>query len=140
MKNFLLLVVAFVLGVVLGIGSAGGATQAFAATDVQTITKETLRAKLASHEYTILDVRSDSHWNSSENKIPGAIRLPSEKLNIWAQNFHKNTPIVLYCACNGLGTSGRVARGLMEKGFTHVYALTGGWTEWLMNSYPVAHK
>ncbi len=139
MKNFLLFVVAVVLGVVLGIG---GTTQALAATatDVQTITKEELRAKLNSHEYTILDVRSDSHWSSSENKIPGAIRLPSDKLNIWAQNFHKNTPIVLYCACNGLGTSGRVARGLMAKGFTHVYALSGGWTEWLMNSYPVVHK
>ncbi|MCI5133986.1 MAG: rhodanese-like domain-containing protein [Candidatus Electrothrix sp. AW2] len=135
MKNFLLFVVAVVLGI-------GGTTQALAATatDVQTITKEELRAKLDSHEFTILDVRSDSHWSSSENKIPGAIRLPSDKLNIWAQNFHKNTPIVLYCACNGLGTSGRVARGLMAKGFTHVYALSGGWTEWLMNSYPVVHK
>lgn len=132
MKNVLLLVVAVLLG-------TGGVSQAFAA-DIQTISKEELRSKLGSSQYTIVDVRSDHHWNASDNKIPGAIRLPDDKVDIWAENFHKNTPLVLYCACDGLGTSGRVVRRLMEKGFTHVYALSGGWTEWLMNSYPVVHK
>ncbi|WP_446010659.1 rhodanese-related (seleno)protein [Candidatus Electrothrix sp.] len=130
MKNFLLLVVAVVLGI-------GGAAQA---ANVQTISKEELRDKLGSYEYTILDVRAESHWNSSDNKIPGAIRLPGEQVDIWAENFHKNTPLVLYCACEGLGSSGHLARQLMEKGFTHVYVLNGGWNEWLLNSYPVAHK
>jgi rhodanese-related sulfurtransferase len=132
MKNFLQIVVAVLLGI-------GGATQALSA-EIQTISKEELKSKLGSYEYTILDVRSDHHWNSSENKIPGAIRLPDDKVDIWAENFHKNTPLVLYCACEGLGTSGRLVRRLMEKGFTHVYALSGGWTEWLMNSYPVVSK
>ena len=133
MKNFLLLVVVFFFGI-------GGAAQALATADVQTISKEELRAKLGSYEYTILDVRADSHWNNSDNKIPGAIRLPGDKVDIWAENFHKNTPLVLYCACEGLGSSGRLVRQLMEKGFTHVYALDGGWNEWLLNSYPVVHK
>ncbi|MCI5219988.1 MAG: hypothetical protein D3914_12575 [Candidatus Electrothrix sp. LOE2] len=132
MKKVLLLVVAVLLGI-------GGAGQALAA-DIQTISKEELKSKLGSYEYTIVDVRSDHHWNASDNKIPGAIRLPDDKVDIWAENFHKNTPLVLYCACDGLGTSGRLVRRLMEKGFTHVYALNGGWTEWLMNSYPVVHK
>ena len=132
MKNVLLLVVAVLLGI-------GSASQALAA-DIQTISKEELKSKLGSYEYTVLDVRSESHWNSSDNKIPGSIRLSGDKLDIWAENFHKNTPLVLYCACEGLGSSGRLVRRLTEKGFTHVYALTGGWTEWLMNSYPVTHK
>ena len=130
MKNFLLLVVAVLLGI-------GGAAQA---ANIETINKEELREKLGSYEYTVLDVRSKSHWESSDNKIPGAIRLPGEKIDIWAENFHKNTPLVLYCACEGLGSSGRLVSRLMEKGFTHVYALNGGWNEWLMNSYPVTHK
>ena len=134
MKNVLLLVVA----VVLGIGGAAG--QALAASEIQTISKEELKDKLYSYEYTILDVRSDYHWDGSDNKIPGALRLPSDKIDIWAENFSPNTPLVLYCACEGLGTSGRVARQLMDKGFKHVYALSGGWNEWLMNSYPVVHK
>ena len=132
MKNFLLLVVAVFLGI-------GGATQALSA-EIQTISKEELKSKLGSYEYTVLDVRSDHHWNASENKIPGAIRLSGDKLDVWAENFHKNTPRVLYCACEGLGSSGRLVRQLMEKGFTHVYALSGGWTEWLMNSYPIGSK
>ena len=132
MKNVLLLVVAVLLGI-------GGASPVLSS-EIQTISKEELKSKLGSYEYTILDVRSENHWEASDNKIPGAIRLPIEKMDIWAENFHKNTPLVLYCACNGLGTSGRVARELMDKGFTHVYALNGGWTEWLMNSYPVVHK
>ncbi len=110
------------------------------AADFQIMSKEQLRAKLGSNTITILDVRADSHWEASKNKIPGAIRLPADKFDIWSENFHKNTPLVLYCSCEGLGTSGHLARKLAEKGFTHVYALTGGWTEWLLNSYPVAHK
>lgn len=132
MKHVLLLVVAVLLGM-------GSAAQVLSA-DIQTISKEELRSKLGSYQYTILDVRSDNHWSASDNKIPGAIRLPSDKIDIWAENFHKNTPLVLYCACEGLGTSGRVALELMEKGFTQVYALTGGWNEWLVSSYPVVHK
>ncbi|MCW5214052.1 hypothetical protein VU13_01815, partial [Desulfobulbus sp. US5] len=100
MKNFLLLVVAVLLGI-------GGATQAFSA-EIQTISKEELKSKLGSYEYTVLDVRSDHHWSASENKIPGAIRLSGDKLDVWAENFHKNTPLVLYCACEGLGSSGRL--------------------------------
>ncbi|MCI5140291.1 MAG: hypothetical protein D3909_00810 [Candidatus Electrothrix sp. ATG1] len=132
MKNFLLLVIVVVLG--------GGIAGQVHAAEVQTISKEELRSKLGSYEYTVLDVRAESHWNDSENKIPGAIRLPGDKIDIWAENFHKNTPLVLYCACEGLGSSGRLVRQLMEKGFTHAYALSGGWNEWLMNSYPVVHK
>ena len=132
MKNVLLLVIAVLLGL-------GGANQALA-NGIQTISKEELKSKLGSYEYTILDVRSESHWNASDNKIPGAIRLEGDKIDIWAENFHKNTPLVLYCACEGLGSSGKLARQLMEKGFTHVYALSGGWNEWLTNSYPVAQK
>lgn len=132
MKNILLLVFTVLFGI-------AGVSQSLAA-DIRTISKEELKSKLGTYEYTILDVRTENQWEDSDNKIPGALRLPSEKIDIWAENFHKNTPIVLYCACDGLGTSGRVARRLMEKGFTHVYALIGGWKDWLMNSYPVAHK
>lgn len=131
MKNFLLLVVTVFLWT--------GAIPALA-DDFRIMNKEELRAKLGSHEVTILDVRSEPHWNASDNKIPGAIRLPGEKIDIWSENFHKNTPMVLYCACDGLGSSGNLARRLVTKGFTNVYALQGGWSEWLMNSYPVVSK
>jgi rhodanese-related sulfurtransferase len=37
-------------------------------------------------------------------------------------------------------TSARAARALMERGFTKVYALKGGWNEWLEAGYPTAPK
>lgn len=131
MKRFLLLVAAVLL--------CTTALPALAA-DVPTISKEELRAELGTQEFTILDVRSDSDWDSSNSKIPGAIRLPIDQLETWSENFHKSTPLVLYCACEGLGSSGYVAHMLMEKGFTNVYALSGGWKEWEMSNYPVVPK
>jgi rhodanese-related sulfurtransferase len=33
-----------------------------------------------------------------------------------------------------------VARQLIKKGFTKVYALKGGWNEWIMDNYPTEAK
>ncbi len=37
-------------------------------------------------------------------------------------------------------TSASVARKMKEKGYTRLYALKGGWTEWVAASYPVESK
>ena len=38
------------------------------------------------------------------------------------------------------GTSARAARKFMEKGFTKVYALKGGWHEWFDAKFPIENK
>ncbi|MCI5224804.1 MAG: rhodanese-like domain-containing protein, partial [Candidatus Electrothrix sp. AR4] len=78
-KNVLLIVAIFLF-------TCAGSTLA---ADVEIIGKEELKAKLTSFEFTILDVRSEAHWEASDNKIPGAIRLPGDKIDVWAENFHK---------------------------------------------------
>lgn len=69
---------------------------AFAA-DVQSISKETLKANMGS--YIIVDVRTGSDWKGSEFKIPGAVR-PTGDIVSFAKNkgWAKNAKIVLYCA------------------------------------------
>jgi len=38
------------------------------------------------------------------------------------------------------GSSARAAQQFKEKGYDKVYALKGGWEEWLENRYPVEPK
>jgi rhodanese-related sulfurtransferase len=40
----------------------------------------------------------------------------------------------------GEATSARVARKLIEKGYTRVFALKGGWNGWEDAGYPTAPK
>jgi rhodanese-related sulfurtransferase len=37
-------------------------------------------------------------------------------------------------------TSARAARQLIDKGYTRVYALEGGWQAWFRAKYPVEPK
>ena len=111
---------------------------AFAA-DIQVMSKEQLKAKLGSSDMLILDARSETQWESSQFKIPGAHWIPKDNTDQWVASLPKNKTLLVYCACtgNGLGASGRVAQELIDKGFTKVYALDGGWKAWQGSGYPV---
>ena len=108
--------------------------------DIPIMSKENLKEKLGSGEITILDARSGNHWDGSIFKIPGALRTPADQIEIWSTRFNKNQKLVVYCACSGLGTSGSLVRKLVDKGFTQVYALDGGWREWYGAAYPIEEK
>ncbi len=118
----------------------GGLLPAFAADDVQTMSKEELKIRLGSPDLIVLDARPRSQWESSEFKIPGARWAPNDQLDQWAAELPKDKTLLVYCACNGLGASGRAARELTAKGFAKVYALDGGWKGWQGSSYPVEKR
>jgi rhodanese-related sulfurtransferase len=50
----------------------------------------------------------------------------------------KNTPIVLYCL--GGGMSEIAARELVQLGYTHVFHLSGGMSDWKRSGYPIINK
>jgi len=112
---------------------------AFAA-DVQTMSQEELKSRLGSSDLIVLDARPRSQWESSEFKIPGALWAPNDQIDQWAAELPKEKTVVTYCACNGLGASGKVARGLMDRGFAKVYALDGGWKAWRAGGSPVEKR
>ncbi len=109
---------------------------AHAADDVPVLSKEELKEKLGSADLLILDVRSEKQWDESEFKLPGAVwySLNSD------MELPQDKTIVTYCACNGLGASGKVASELIKRGFSNVYALQGGWNEWSQSAYPLEER
>ena len=66
--------------------------------DVPRMTKDELKATLDSPDIAIIDVRVDSHWNTSDTKIKGALREDPTDVKSWADKYPKDKLLVLYCA------------------------------------------
>lgn len=66
--------------------------------DVPRITKDALRAQLASSGVVLLDVRAKNDWEMSNEKITGAVRMDPQRVDVWAGTLPKDKDIVLYCA------------------------------------------
>ena len=46
----------------------------------------------------LIDVRTESDWKKSDEKITGAIRMDPAAVDIWAATLPKDKEIILYCA------------------------------------------
>lgn len=66
--------------------------------EVPRMAKSELKAQLGQSDLIILDVRRDSDWNSSGDKIQGAVRENPGDFKRWADKYPKEKTIVLYCA------------------------------------------
>ncbi len=63
------------------------------------LTIEQLKAKLDSGaQLLILDVRALEGWNTSANKIKGAVRVPMEEVDKQKGEWNKATEIITYCS------------------------------------------
>ena len=62
------------------------------------ITPEELRARFIDPSYTVIDVRTEYDWQTSDKKILGAIREDPSKVAEWAAKYPKEQLLVLYCA------------------------------------------
>jgi rhodanese-related sulfurtransferase len=130
MTNILLAIMIFFLGVL------GGLRTVVLSADVPRITKEELKAMLGDPDLVILDVRLGPDYISSDLKIKAAVR---EDYHMFYQ-YPKHKTLVLYCASPGEGMSAPMAQKIIDKGFTKVYVLKGGWQEWLNAQYPTEKK
>lgn len=124
------------------LGSGGG--RAFAqgspdqppAREVEFITAEALKVKVAGGEpVTIIDVRTSSYAGQEES-IKGALRVRLRRLrDRMAQSPLKDLPrdreIVTFCACPADQSGIRAAEAFLQAGFTRVRTLKGGWHAWL---------
>jgi len=75
-----------------------GCTKIQSAQDVPRISKEELKAQLGSAGIVLIDVRTESDWEMSDEKITGAARMDPETVDAWAVTLPKDKGIILYCA------------------------------------------
>lgn len=66
--------------------------------EVPRVTKDELKEMMQSQGVTLIDVRVDKDWNSSEYKIKGAVRQEPDQLESWSAKYPKDKTIVLYCS------------------------------------------
>lgn len=105
------------------------------APDVQYVTADELKAKLAKNQpVTIIDVRG-STGVEDDNKIKGAVYVKLRKLKSRLglpplRDVPRDREVVTYCACPNDEASIRAAQLLTEAGFKRVRVLKGGWVTW----------
>ena len=92
MKKRSLLIILGVFAVLIG------CTNMLSAQAVPRISKEELKAKLGSPSLVLLDVRANHDWETSGEKIAGAVRMDPETVETWAGTLPTDKEIVLYCA------------------------------------------
>lgn len=68
------------------------------AAEAPRMTKEELKGLLGDPALVVIDTRLGGDWDSSDAKIPGAVRESPTAVAAWAAKYPKDKTIVLYCA------------------------------------------
>ncbi len=84
---------------------------------------------------TIVDVRTTRSF--AVQHIPGALRMTLDEVDPQLAALPRDGEIVLYCTCPNEASAARVARVLMDRGFTRVRPLEGGLDSWIAAGLPV---
>ncbi|MGA8242004.1 MAG: rhodanese-like domain-containing protein [Desulfobacterales bacterium] len=104
---------------------------------VSQISKEQLVKMLEDERLTVIDLRLN--WETSTTKIKNAVH-EDPRTAAWWVNYDLDQAIVVYCSSPEEKTSLDVAGSLLEKGFTNVRVLKGGWLVWEASNLPVQRK
>jgi sulfur-carrier protein adenylyltransferase/sulfurtransferase len=82
-----------------------------------------------------VDVREREEWE--EGIVPGAVHIPRGNLESRIEGLvpDRSREIVVYCA--GGSRSAFAAKALQELGYENVTSLTGGFTDWKRNGFPI---
>jgi sulfur-carrier protein adenylyltransferase/sulfurtransferase len=83
----------------------------------------------------VLDVREQDEWD--EGHLPGAVHIPRGNLESRIERAEpdRTRQIVVYCAAGN--RSAFAAKTLEELGYEDVVSLSGGFTDWKRNGFPV---
>lgn len=83
----------------------------------------------------VLDVRSAQA--QQRERIPGAIVVGLDAMNTFELKDAEDSEVIVYCACPNEASAARVAKLLMQKGFTRVRPLLGGIDAWVAAGFNV---
>jgi rhodanese-related sulfurtransferase len=88
----------------------------------------------------LVDARSLDAYDRSEEHVPGDIRVPPERAEVFKQILPTDHVIVTYCTCPEEQSSTQVARVLVNGGWSDVRVLNGGFSAWSAAGGPVSKK
>jgi membrane protein DedA with SNARE-associated domain/rhodanese-related sulfurtransferase len=77
----------------------------------------------------IVDVRPPHAQR--EGRIPGAMAISMEDMSELSLDMPADSEVIVYCACPNDASAARVAKQLMQKGYTRVRPLHGGIDAWI---------
>ncbi len=107
---------------------------------VPRISKEELKQRLEGDQAAkpqVLDARLKYPYEHSSVRLPGAVRVLADSLNV--SQFSKDKELVVYDSDPDEITSSHVAAQLIGQGF-RASALKGGIGEWMAANFPVESK
>src|SRR5438093_2757611 len=83
----------------------------------------------------VVDVREQAEWD--EGHIPGAVHVPRGHLESRIERAapDPSRPLLVYCSAGN--RSAFAAKTLEEMGYEEVTSLSGGFTDWKRNGFPV---
>ena len=84
---------------------------------------------------TIIDVRSE--LSRQTGRIPGAQILSDDDISGLVVNTATDSEVIIYCACPNEASAARLAKKLMQRGYTRVRPLTGGIDAWVAAGFSV---
>jgi membrane protein DedA with SNARE-associated domain/rhodanese-related sulfurtransferase len=85
----------------------------------------------------IVDVRSHTARALEPRRIPGALHVSLDQVGAHVRDLPRDRDIVLYCTCPNEASAARVAKLLINHGFTRVRPLLGGLDAWIAAGYAV---
>jgi membrane protein DedA with SNARE-associated domain/rhodanese-related sulfurtransferase len=85
----------------------------------------------------ILDVRTRTARALDPRVIPAALHVPPEEVRVRLASIARDGEIVVYCNCPNDASAARVAKLLMDQGFSRVRPLKGGLDGWVEAGYPI---
>ncbi len=95
-------------------------------------TKTVSEEPVSLHVVNVLskDMYDDAH-------IKGSVHMDLDDLDMYAEKWNKETPLVFYCSNYQCSASGHAAKVFKKAGFKHVYAYEGGAAEWSQLGFPM---
>ena len=108
--------------------SAIGCSKQNKQSEIILVNPEEMQSLLENEEVQLVDVRTVKEFN--EHYIKDAENIVfDEDFENKLGNLDKNKPIVVYCRKGG--RSAKCAKIMQDKGFTKIYDLEGGITQWM---------
>ena len=84
----------------------------------------------------LIDVREDNEWDLG--RIPTAIHLGKGIIERDIESVAKNREMELILYCQGGFRSALAAESLKKMGYMNVYSMSGGFSSWAGNEFPIS--